>query len=140
MSYLLILVVLVVALSPLFSMLPSRRQRHIARLRQAAATSGLYVKLERGDDDVETVFYGCRRQRGDAGAAPASALRGAEGWAIEGGDWPGERLALLGELPEAVMQVREDRQGIGVFWNEQGSPEDVHQIAAVLRKLLGRHW
>ena len=139
MTYLLILVLLVVAISPLLSMMPTRRQRHLAGLRQAAATSGLYVKLESGDDG-ERVFYGCRRQRGDTTQSPALVSRQPGGWSLERGNWPAERLELLAELPQAVMQVREDREGLGVFWTEEGTTEEVHQIALVLRKLLGRHW
>ena len=134
--YLLILLILAVALSPLLSALPNRRQRKLAQLRQAAASSGLFVKLQ----DDGAVFYGCRRQRGDERSLPAALERAGGGWDQERGDWPAERQALLADLPEAVMQVREDLEAVGVFWDEEGSAEDVHAIASVLRKLLGRHW
>lgn len=134
--YLLIGIILLVALAPLWNALPSRRQRELARLRQAAASSGLFVKLE----DDGGVFYGCARQRGDEPTAPAALRRESSGWVFEQGNWPPPRQALLAELPEAVMQVREDMRGVGVFWDERGSPEDVAAIAGVLRKLLGRSW
>ena len=139
MTYLLIIFLIFVALAPLLSMMPSRRQRDLAGLRQAAASSGLYVKLER-EDEKEQVFYGCRRQRGDTAALPAALHRQGEGWVQERGAWPPERIALLSELPPGADRVREDREGIGLYWDEQGNREDVQEFARVLRGLLGRHW
>jgi hypothetical protein len=140
MTYLLILVIVMVALSPLLSMMPTRRQRQLATLRQAAASAGLYIKLERDEAQVEQVFYGCRRQRGDSPASPAALVPGEFGWVAELGNWPRERLDLLSELPPGVDRVREDREGVGLVWDEQGSREDVEIIGRVLRGLLGRHW
>ena len=62
MVYLLIAVVVLVALSPLLSMMPSRRQRELAKLRQAAASAGLYVRFDADlQGEREGVLYGCRR-------------------------------------------------------------------------------
>ncbi len=140
MTYLLILVVVLVALSPLLSMMPTRRQRQLANLRQAAAIAGLYVKLEQAADGSPRVFYGCRRQRGDTTAAPVTLDRAGTDWVPSTGHWPSERCAALAPLPEGVFGVREDREGVGVNWDEQGSREDVEIIARVLRGLLGRNW
>ncbi|MDJ0878976.1 MAG: hypothetical protein QNI86_10220 [Halieaceae bacterium] len=140
MSYLLILLIIFVALSPLITMMPSRRQRQLADLRQAAASAGLYVKLEKGEDGSQRVFYGCRRQRGDSAAAPVMLAPGEAGWTETAGRWPAERLAALEPLPGGVLEVREDREGVGVNWDEEGTREDVEAIARVLRNLLGRSW
>ncbi len=140
MTYLLILVVVLIALSPLLSMMPSRRQRQLADLRQAAASAGLYVKLEKAADGSPRVFYGCRRQRGDRPEAPVSLARSGNDWVPAAGHWPSDRCAALEPLPEGVIGVREDREGVGVNWDEQGSREDVEAIAGVLRDLLGRSW
>lgn len=139
MTYLLIVFAIFVALAPLLSMMPSRRQRDLADLRQAAASSGLYVKLER-EDETERVFYGCRRQRGDTTALPAALHRQGDAWVQERGSWPPERIEALSELPAGVDLVREDREGIGFYWDEQGSREDVQKFARLLRALLGRRW
>lgn len=140
MSYLLIIFIVFVALAPLLSMMPTRRQRELADLRQAAASAGLYVKLEREEGGEERVYYGCRRQRGDHEAAPALLSRSDEGWRQERGNWSGERLETLSALPPGVGQIREDREGIVLSWDEQGTREDVDTIARALRQLLGRRW
>ena len=66
MSYLLIIFVIFVALAPLLSMMPTRRQRALADLRQAAASAGLYVKLERegAGEDVDTIARALRQLLG----------------------------------------------------------------------------
>ncbi len=140
MSYLLILLIIFIALSPLITMMPSRRQRQLADLRQTAASAGLYVKLEKAQDGGQQVFYGCRRQRGDSSAAPAILAPAETGWQATTGGWPAERLAALEPLPGGVLTVREDREGVGVNWDERGTREDVETIARVLRGLLGRSW
>ena len=94
------------------------------------------VKLER-EDASERVFYGCRRQRGDTAALPATLCRQGEGWVQERGSWPPERIAALSGLPPGVDRVREDREGIGFYWDEQGSREDVQGFARVLRGFSG---
>ena len=66
MTYLLIFVVVFVALSPLLSMMPTRQQRRLANLRQAAAISGLYVQFDAGGDEGQpremerAIAMGCR--------------------------------------------------------------------------------
>ncbi len=140
MSYLLILLVIFIALSPLISMMPSKRQRKLAELRQAAASAGLYVKLEKAEEGGQRVFYGCRRQRGDNAVAAATLAPAEEGWRTTAGSWPDARLAALEPLPSGVLAVREDREGVGVNWDEEGTREDVETIARVLRGLLGRSW
>ena len=141
MTYLLIAVLLLVALSPLLSMMPSRRQRELANLRQAAATSGLYVQFDtREGDNPPAILYGCRRQRGDRAAAAGIYVRVDEGWQSRVGEWAAERLKLLDALPAGVSEIREDSGGVTVVWDEQGSAEEVQEIATVLRAILGRHY
>ena len=140
-TYLLIALVVLLALSPLFSMMPSRRQRQLADLRQAAASAGLYVKFDTRDDgDKLTVIYGCQRQRGDAPTVPGRAQREGEQWRAGVPSWPAERLSMLDELPAGVSEVREDAGGVAAVWDEQGERADVEQIARVLRRLLGRRY
>lgn len=143
MSYLLIAFVVLMALSPLISALPSRRQRLIADLRQAAVMAGLYVQLKQSpaeDSDAPvTAYYGCRRNRED-GRAPANVVyrRTEQGWSALQGRWPDAKLDLLSRLPAGVSAACEDFGGVGVYWNEEGERADVEVLADVLKVLLGR--
>lgn len=141
MAYFLIAIVVLVALSPLLSMMPSRRQRELAKLRQAAASAGLYVRFDTDlPGEREGVLYGCRRQRGDRPTALATYVRENAHWRPENGQWADDRLALLADLPAGVSEIREDVAGVSVLWDEQGGPEEVQAIARVLRSLLGRSY
>ena len=140
MSYFLIILVIFIALSPLISMMPSRRQRLIADLRQAAAVSGLYVELRDppgGGDGPRQAFYGCRRGHGQPKPEGTILYACEEGsWSAREGSASAAKLALLGDLPETVFVASEDRRGAGVFWNEQGGKDDVHRITQTLKALL----
>ena len=143
MSYLLIAIVIVAALSPLISAMPSRRQRLIADLRQAAAVTGLFVRfrqspLER-DDAPPRVFYGRRRTREDAKVSGEIIYRCDEGcWTAVKGQWSQTLLDSLQALPHGVSLACEDLQGVGVFWDEEGQKEDVSSIDSVLKGMLAR--
>ena len=140
MTYLLIILVVFIALSPLITMMPSRRQRQIADLRQAAAVSGLYVELKhppRGAEGPLQAFYGCRRGHGQAKPAVAVLYTCEEGdWAVREGIGSAAKLALLAAFPETVVVVSEDRHGAGVYWEERGEKSDVQRIAETLKALL----
>ena len=152
--YLLIGLLLLVALSPLLSIMPTRRQRQLANLRQAAASAGLYVRFDKTADEAErpsvpgstqgdgprAVLYGCRRERGDARGEPGVYRRDGEDWLANAGRWSPERLKALAELPGGVSEIRDEMSGIAVLWDEQGEAEDVREIARVLRSLLGRKY
>ena len=81
-------------------------------------------------------WYARRRERHHASAIPATLLCDAGSWTVEQGSWPHSRLAILSDLPGGIAGLSEDRQAIGVFWDEQGEPEDVHCINRVLCRLL----
>ncbi len=141
MSYLLIALIIMVALSPLISAMPTRRQRLIADFRQTAALAGLYVQLKasplQADGESPLPFYGCRRSREDKPSSGTVVYRRVEtGWAALHGHWPTQRLDLLEALPIGVRAVCEDLTGVGVFWDEQGERADVEHIAQTLRELL----
>ncbi len=142
-TYLLIAIVVMAALSPLISAMPSRRQRLIADLRQAAVVTGLFVRfrqspLER-DDAPPRVFYGRRRTREDAKVNGKIIYRCDNGtWTAVKGQWAQHLLDLLQALPGGVSLACEDLQGVGVFWDEQGQKEDVYSIDSVLKGMLAR--
>jgi len=140
MTYALIFLVVLIALSPLLAMRPTRRQREQANLRQAAASAGLFVKLDKDGAEPGQVYYGCRRQRGDVAMEALTLLRDGSDWHATRGQRDERLDGVLGALPAAVTQLRADSQEVGVLWDERGSTEDVDAIARVLRSALGRRW
>ena len=127
-TYLWIALVVMVALSPLISMRPTRRQRLIADLRQQAAICGVNVQLRALPGSPEggelLPYYGRLRQRGDR-PVTANAVYRREG-------------VLFAELPMGVSHVCENLQGVGVFWDERGEEADVRRIDEVLKRILHR--
>ena len=141
LSYLLIAVVLAVALSPLLSMMPSRRQREIADLRQAAAMCGLFVELRdfpgAPRQDPAWAFYGRNREREDSGSPETIECIFADGqWSTRRGHPGAPRIALLEKLPVGIPLLISDLNGVGVFWDEQGQPDTVREIDTVLKSWL----
>jgi hypothetical protein len=141
MSYFWILLVVLVALSPLISAMPTRRQRRIADLRQAAAVSGLYVQLRESPLEDKSAplhpFYGRRRQREHGQLqAPVSYRHSEQGWMALEGEWAPAAVALLEQLPAGASLACEELQGVGIYWDESGEKADVLQINEVLRGLL----
>jgi hypothetical protein len=141
MSYFLIGLIVLIALSPLLKAMPTRRQRQVADLRQTAAISGMTVQLRpsplENEESPLRAFYGRRRSRdNEAHLQPASCVRSEQGWRALEGHWPDSRLDQLGDLPDGVSVVCEEQQGMGVFWDERGDREDVLRIDQVLKALL----
>lgn len=144
MTYLLIAFVVLLALSPLISMMPSRRQRQIADLRQGAAVTGLFVELRSSPleppDSPRQPFYGCRRRREQQRPRGNTLYRrDGERWVTADlRPWSPARLELLEALPGGVSAVFEEPQSVGVYWDERGERADVECIARVLRDLLAQ--
>jgi hypothetical protein len=143
MSYLLIALVVMVALSPLISAMPTRRQRQVADLRQAALVTGLFVKYRQSPlesaDEPPRVFYGRRRTREDARVGGGISYRCDQAsWNSVKGVWPAPTIELLNTLPAGVSLACEDLEGVGVFWDEQGQVEDVETINGVLKGMLAK--
>jgi hypothetical protein len=142
-TYLWIALVVMVALSPLISMRPTRRQRLIADLRQQAAICGVNVQLRALPGSPEggelLPYYGRLRQRGDRPVtANAVYRREGEAWRASAGDTPEQLRVLFAELPMGVSHVCENLQGVGVFWDERGEEADVRRIDEVLKRILHR--
>jgi hypothetical protein len=140
-SWLLIVLVVFIALSPLITMMPTRRQKQIANLRQAAAVRGLSVQLREPPSRVSLegapVFYGRHRAR-EARAVPQSAMfqRDDMAWKALDGELPGLDLEILQEMPEGVNLVWLSPQEVGVFWDERGDEDDLATIDGVLLAFL----
>lgn len=142
MTYLLIIVIVFLALAPLWHFMPTKRQRHQASLREAAALAGLFVEFrdlplspERlarlPASERQVLYYGARLPASRDTARPRRA------WYRESDAWRsvGERAALpaiVEQLPEAVLALGVSEASCGVFWREEGEADTVRQIAELL--------
>lgn len=145
MSYWLIALVVMLALAPLLQFLPSRRQRHQAQLREAAALAGLFVEYRdlplppqrRGRlpaAERQVIYYGRR--------LPPSSRRSPRrnaAWWREGGHWTGPRPSpappgLVAELPAGALAIGCSEASCGCYWREEGDLDDVAKIAALLQR------
>jgi len=146
-KYLLILFIIAVALAPLSHFVPSKRQRHQARVRETAAVNGLFVEFRSlpgsasgrqppGADSGRVIYYG-KRLPASLKERPRRAawLRDGEAWrALEMGARPPD---VLQELPATVSAASVDEGSCGVYWQEDGGEEEVAAIVAVLEAWLG---
>ena len=112
MTYLIILLVIALAVAPLFHFAPSKRQRKVARLREYAAINGLFVEFRSIPGTVEqrrldsrpsgeVIYYGKRLP--PAKTTPwlsASWTQGSNGWRSVG-----ERLSVPAHILELGEQV-----------------------------------
>jgi hypothetical protein len=150
LTYLLIIFVIAIALAPLTSLMPSKRQREIARMREYAAVHGLFVEFRgvpgrdsgriRSRDSAghDTIYYGkhlppAKQKKPEQSRAW---LSGAEGWVgLE------RRLAVpesLAHLPAQVLAASVDEGSCGIYWRESGGVEAVEQIRQVLEAWAGQ--
>lgn len=137
MKYWLILLALALAVAPLTHFVPSKRQRHQARLREYAAVHGLFVEFRdlpgvSASGRAEPVIYYGKRLPASRGAPR---LRRA--WLREGEGWrgTGHRDAApvgTGEFPATVLALSEDEGSRGAYWREEGEEADVRSIVAAL--------
>ena len=81
LKYLLIVFVIALALAPLSHFVPSKRQRHIARLREYAAVHGLFVEFRS--------LPGTARERADGHTIDHVDFGGGLGIPCQGGQPPG---------------------------------------------------
>jgi hypothetical protein len=142
MTWVIILVVVLVALAPLWHFMPSRRQREVVSLRDAAARQGLTVQLRPLPvpahyrdrllgEGGEAVFYGKRLK-----SARGRPRQGCAWWRHDG-DWLSEPRgralpAALAGVPDWVLAAQLEDQVCGLYWQEKAGAEGVDTIAALL--------
>jgi len=144
LSYWLIAVIVFIALAPLLQLLPNKRLRRAARLREAAVLAGLTVELRtlpallaRVERGQELLFYALQRPRTGGGPELGTWQRKAGVWESVVTPRQGRPVpAGLEQLPAGVMAFASEPQRIGVFWCEQGEESDVSAIAQLLRAML----
>ena len=139
LTYLLIAFVLVVALVPLTHFAPSKRQRQIARMREAAAVGGLFVELrplpaplQRGAPPPRDLIYYGKRLPPNVSSRIDTLY-----WRRDGDEWRsadrrGPVPDVLQSLPQAVWAASTGSQGVGVYWVESEAEEQVERILEVL--------
>jgi hypothetical protein len=143
MVYLLIVLIVALAVAPLLQVLPNRRQRLQARLREAAALAGLFVEFrdlplpparaeQIGAGQRQVLYYGLRLPAAmRARPQPANWWRGPDGWRSlsRPGSVP---PACMAALPVAALAFGVDAASCGVYWREDGDSATVAGIADAL--------
>ena len=144
MVYLLIVLILFLAIVPILHFRPTRRQRLVTQLRDAALKYGLFVEFRKDDifnkcnlksdiNRADIIFYGLRN--------PLSVevefkkkrevwLRGKEGWSslTNNKKFP----TFLNSLPSDILAAYCDTRCFGVYWTERGEVKDVEKISRSL--------
>jgi hypothetical protein len=143
LTYLIILVVIAVALAPLANMLPSKRQREIARMREYAAVHGLFVEFRdvpsTGGIPVaagKVIYYGKRLPSSRSVTVESGTwFRTQDGWQS-----PNRRLAVPAPLQEFSLEIvaaSVDQISCGVYWTELDGEAGVEQIRQLLDDWCG---
>ncbi|MFK8043181.1 hypothetical protein [Congregibacter sp.] len=142
MGYAIIALVLLLALAPLWHFMPTKRQKHQARLRECAALAGMFVEFrdlplgaERlarlSASERQVLYYGLR--------LPVSrkSPRERRAWYRDQQEWRSVsgRVSAPGitqNLPVSIQAVAVSEESCGIFWQEQGDEDLVREIAALL--------
>ena len=140
MTWLLILFIVFVALAPLITLMPTRAQKKLARLRQHAAVIGLQVQLReppgRTTDKRLQACYGLR-------APHRKRLPVSGAFAPRDGSWHNIELggaelpaSFRGDFPAGVSYLQLAPDQVVAFWDEQGEEADIEQIQGSLEALI----
>jgi len=145
--YGIIVLIVLLALAPLWHFMPTKRQRRQAQLRESAALAGLFVEfrdLPLGPERLarlsaserQVLYYGLR--------LPASrkSTRERQAWYREQGQWssrPGRLTPppITAKLPDSILALGVSEESCGVFWQEQGDESLVAEIAVLLEQWKG---
>lgn len=144
MAYLLVLLAVAAVLGPLMAVLPSRRQRTLAALRDRARELGLNVAIRGPDNvpprlqratDVPLVTYSLRWPPRTASTVRRDMyVRTRDGWQSRSSE---PVPAELESLPESLEVVLVGWDDIRLFWDERGEADAVETLAQVAYKLAG---
>ena len=158
MTYLLILLILALIISPLLWFRQSPRQKMITEMRRLASSRGLRVRLvhapdaREGEGRLEYAGYTLLWVP-DSSPSPFSrmeklllvrASRRGDHSPWEGWQWLGheanDRLipvigTVLSALPTDVIAVEVNREGVAIVWQERGELADIDRIDTQLKHL-----
>lgn len=158
MTYLLILLILAIIISPLLWFRQSPRQKMITEMRRLASSRGLRVRLVHAPDAREgegRLEYAGYTLLWAPDSSPSSFSR-MEKWLLvrgtrrgdhspwDGWQWLGHEandrlLPVIGEvlaaLPVNVTALEVNREGVAIVWQERGELADIDRIDARLKDL-----
>lgn len=139
MGWWIVLLVVFLALAPLWHFAPTKRQRLQARLRECAALNGLFVELRdlplpparlarMPPAERQVAYYGCRLRA--AGRIPTRR----RAWYRDGDHWScgsgrDDPPPFVEEIPDSVLAVDLGPASCGLYWREEGTEEDVVSLA-----------
>lgn len=141
LTYLLILFVVALAIAPLGHLLPSKRQRKVARLREYAAVHGLFVEFREVPTGSvpaaarvsprDVIYYGRRiTAKRAVPVVTGRWIQASEGWRSVGRRLPVP--GLLQNLPSDILAASVDEGSCGVYWVESSGEEAVEGIRQAL--------
>ncbi len=139
MGWWIVLLVVLLALAPLWHFAPTKRQRLQARLRECAALNGLFVELRdlplpqdrlarMPAGERQVVYYGCRlRTSGMVPMRRTAWYRSGDDWSCRNGrEAPPD---FVQEIPDSVLAVDLGPESCGLYWREEGTEDDVISLA-----------
>ncbi len=135
---------LAVVVAPLWAVVPSKRQRFLARLRDQALSMGLHIsetplpkippRLQRADDRPLVAYWWRLSREQGRGVTAELIVRTREGWETESGN---DAPLVLEQLPCGVDVVTVAADRIVCYWDERGMEMDLSSIKSVLLSLAG---
>jgi len=145
LTWLLILFVVALALAPLSNFVPSKRQRQVAKMREQAAVSGLFVEFRNPPGTTApgqsrpprggVIYYGKRLPAVLAdGVSPAAWVRREDGWHSVR-----KRViapAALADLPQQIGAASIDHNSCGIYWEEGVAPAEAEAVVAQICSVL----
>ena len=139
MTWLLIIFIVFVALAPLMTIMPTRAQKKVVNLREAAAVAGLQVQLQEPPglalDKRLSACYGIRVGRQQRMQLEGSFVREETGW--RNLDRRGDALpAVKLDFPEGVSHLVLTPDTLLAFWDEHGEIADVERLKLGLEVVL----
>ena len=155
-EWILILVIIAAALTPLFSIRTSRRQNHIAKLRRRACALGLQISLRCRPDALgheSSLEFICYRIQWKTDRSRKKWVlhclsnRGKSS-PIEGWNWfdgiPDSDVIEVLELaitqaPNSTIAIVSDEVGVGIIWREKETidvVDSLHEMLQLMRNTL----
>ena len=155
-DWILILVIITAALTPVFGMRTSRRQNHIAKLRRRARALGLQISLNRRPDALEnesSLEFICYRINWKTDRSRKNWVlhcfsnRGKSS-PIQGWNWfdgiPDSDVievleSVITQAPNSIIAIVSDEVGVGIMWGEKETidvVDSLHEMLQLMRNTL----
>ncbi|ROS00313.1 hypothetical protein EDC56_2959 [Sinobacterium caligoides] len=151
MAYIVIILVIIMAISPVIWMRPSPRQKQLVRLREHAAKMHMQVsirtlppRLQRRHDNPTMTCYLTNHPRNKQ----ADTDKPRPLWYVSvvdaGFEWIGKPDLMIQEalqrlcatLPKGCCYLEAEQGFVGVYWLEQGTEERVDKIASIISEVM----